>query len=240
MAPRRSNPLDDVAELLSQRVTAGLAKIGLAMRWRAWREGGPRRLTPTQGQILAHLAGTAADSTMLCDLAEALAITPATACVAVRALAAKGLVVRARSRGDARRLSIRLTKAGRREAARVRGWWDFLASAVEALNPGEQEVLLRALIKMVRVLQLRGQIPVARMCVTCRFFRPYVHNDPRRPHHCAFVNAPFGGRDLRLECPDHETADPRQAARSWRRFISEEAPPGRGPHQTVCSEGGLR
>lgn len=219
MTLRQSNPVDDPAEPLSRHVTAGLAKIGLAMRWRAWHRGGPWRLTPTQGQILAHLATAAAEGITLSEVAWALAITPATACVAVRALAAKGLVMRVRSRRDARRLSIRLTKAGHREAARVSGWWDFLASAVDALEPTEQEVFLGALIKMVRVLQLRGQIPVARMCVTCRFFRPHVNDDLRRPHHCAFVNAPLGGRDLRLECPDHETADPRQATRSWRRFI---------------------
>ncbi|MER3418788.1 MAG: MarR family transcriptional regulator, partial [Chloroflexota bacterium] len=27
-----------------------------------------------------------------------------------------------------------------------------------------------------------------------------------RPHHCAFVDAPFGDRSIRLDCPDHAPA----------------------------------
>jgi hypothetical protein len=45
------------------------------------------------------------------------------------------------------------------------------------------------------------------MCVTCRYFRPHVHSDPERPHHCAFVDAPFGDRALRLDCRDHEAKE---------------------------------
>jgi hypothetical protein len=74
---------------------------------------------------------------------------------------------------------------------------------VEGLDSEEQAALLRILVKMIRVLQDQGAIPVARMCASCRFFRPHAHPDPDRPHHCAFVDAPFGDRELRLECPDH-------------------------------------
>jgi len=59
---------------------------------------------------------------------------------------------------------------------------------------------------MIAALQEQGRIPVARMCPTCRFFRPNVHDDPERPHHCAFVDAPFGDRSVRIDCPDHEPA----------------------------------
>jgi hypothetical protein len=75
------------------------------------------------------------------------------------------------------------------------------------------------LVKMIRTLQERGEIPVSRMCVTCRFFRPRVHDDPTRPHHCAFVDAPFGDRSLRLECADHEAAPEGQRARGWEQFL---------------------
>ncbi|MGH8510685.1 MAG: hypothetical protein ACREU8_04680, partial [Gammaproteobacteria bacterium] len=42
-------------------------------------------------------------------------------------------------------------------------------------------------------LQERGEVPISRMCVTCQHFRPGVYDDPDTPHHCAFVNAAFGG-----------------------------------------------
>jgi hypothetical protein len=67
---------------------------------------------------------------------------------------------------------------------------------------------------MIGALQQRGEIPVSRMCPTCRFFRPHVHDDPVRPHHCAFVDAPFGDAQLRIECDDHEDAPAEHVARS--------------------------
>lgn len=200
---RLGNPFDFAADPVSRRVAAGLAKIGLAIKTRAWREAGRRGLTPTQGQVLTLLRLRPQTGMRLAEIAQGLAVTAATASDAVAALARKGLVKKLRAADDGRSLAVRLTSAGSREADRVAGWPDFLLDAIEALSPGEQEVFLRGLIEMIRRLQERGQIPISRMCVTCRFFRPNVHADAQRPHHCDFVDAPFGDRHLRLDCPDH-------------------------------------
>jgi DNA-binding MarR family transcriptional regulator len=204
------------ADPLDARVVTGLAKIGLATRHRAWADG--QGLTPTQGQILALLRARPGTALRLAEIAEAMAVSPPTATVAVQALERKGLVRKSRAADDARARAITLTAAGEREAQRAAGWSEFLLAAVDALSPEEQEVFLRGLIKMIRTLQERGEIPVSRMCVTCRFFRPYAHPGSPRPHHCAFVDAPFGDRSLRLDCADHETAPEQQVERAWREF----------------------
>jgi hypothetical protein len=141
--------------------------------------------------------------------------------VAVRTLTGKGLVRKAPAPGDARGVVLTMTEAGAREAARAAGWSDFLLTAVDALTPPEREIFLRGLVKMIRVLQERGEIPVSRMCVACRFFQPHRHADPARPHHCAFVDAPFGDRSLRLDCADFEPAAPEAAERIWERFAAD-------------------
>ncbi|MCL6507383.1 MAG: MarR family winged helix-turn-helix transcriptional regulator [Bryobacteraceae bacterium] len=210
---------------LPQRLAAGLAKISMALRSRAWREAGGRGLNPTQGQILVVLAKRPGPQTLV-QIAGELAITPATASDALAALEAKGLVRKSRSGKDRRALAVRLTARGRREAERAAGWPDFLAEAAGQLDVAEQTALLRALIKMIRTLQERGDIAVARMCVTCRFFRPHRYADPIRPHHCDFVDAPFGDRELRVDCADHQPAAPDEAQTIWQSFLrSEEARP---------------
>jgi DNA-binding MarR family transcriptional regulator len=210
---------------LPERLAAGLAKLSMALRSRAWREAGGRGLNPTQGQILVVLARRPGPQ-RLAQIARELAITPATASDALDALAAKGLVRKSRSPKDRRALAVSLTARGRREAERAAGWPDFLAEAAGQLNPAEQTALLRALIKMIRTLQERGDIAVARMCVSCRFFRPHRYADPIRPHHCDFVNAPFGDRELRVDCADHQPAAPDEAQTIWQSFLrSEEARP---------------
>ena len=218
--------LDTAAEAdpIGRRVVTGLVKIGLATRHRAWVEASGQGLTPTQGQALALLRRRPEVGMRLAELAAELAVTPATTSEAVRVLAEKGLVRKVRAADDARALAITLTDAGRQAADRAAGWADFLLAAVDELTPPEQEVFLRGLVKMIRTLQERGEIPIARMCVTCRFFRPNVHADPARPHHCAFVDAPFGDRHLRLECLDHQAAPADQADRAWDAFVAADRP----------------
>ncbi len=202
-------------------VLTGLAKLGLALRHEAWQRGGPRGLTPTQSQALACLARGHAPR--LGELAAELGVRDATASEVVATLCEKGLLRKSRARVDRRALVLALTAAGRREAARTSQWPDaFLAAAAE-LDGAEQAVLLRALTKMIRRLQLEGRISVARMCAGCRFFRPDVHPGPA-PHHCDFVDAAFGDAELRLECAEFEAADADLARATWVRFARAGTP----------------
>jgi len=218
-----ADPFDLSHDPIAQRVLTGLAKIGLALRSHAWHEAVQRGLTPTQAQVLALLRRRSGRSVRMSDIAEELAVTPATVSDTVAALTRKGLVQKMSSPLDARAMVVTLTAAGRWKAEHIAGWPDLLMDAIDALSPTEQEVFLQGLIKIIRGLQERGQIPVAQMCVTCRFFRPYVHTDPDRPHHCLFVDAPFGNRHLRLDCPDQEAATPEEQRRIWDTLITYEA-----------------
>jgi DNA-binding MarR family transcriptional regulator len=101
------------------------------------------------------------------EVAEALAVTPATASESTDALVRKGLVRKARVAEDGRARLVVLTPAGRKEAERLAGWPDFLLRAVRRLPASEQATLLRVLLKTIRELQRAGRIPVSRMCVTC-------------------------------------------------------------------------
>jgi DNA-binding MarR family transcriptional regulator len=212
-----TNIFGTLNEPLEKRVVTGLLKIGLAMKSQAWQGAGIKGITPTQAQIITLLSQSPIPM-RLSEISKALAVTPATASDAVTTLVDKGLVQKGKAANDARAMAITLTDRGKREADEVAGWPDFLMTAVEELSEEEQKIFFRSLLKMIRILQQRGQIPVSQMCVTCRFFQPHVHQDPDRPHHCAFVDAPFGDRDLRLECPDHFQARPETVAKNWQKF----------------------
>ena len=121
---------------------------------------------------------------------------------AVRVLVEKGLVQKKRSSADARAIAISLTDRGQTIAADTACWSDLLLNAVGELSELEQAIFLRGLVKMICKLQEKGQIPIAKMCVTCRFFQPNRYPDSDLPHYCSFVDAPFGDRDLQIDCPD--------------------------------------
>lgn len=197
-------PLDPVSDSLEERVVSGLSKISMALKSQSWQNAGSQGLTPTQGQILALLKARGGAGVRLSEVAQALGVKPATASDAVSILVDKVLVQKQRAADDGRAIALTLTPQGEQQAQQIGGWSAFLIEAVADLSREEKQILLQILIKMIQKLQGRGQIPIAHMCVTCRYFHPHTYEDPRRPHHCAYVDAPFGEAELQLDCPDHQ------------------------------------
>ena len=209
-----------MADEVSNKLLSGLNRMGLAMRSAAWGDATESGLTPTQSQILAFIAARSAQNPRSGDAADALGITPQTASVAIAALVAKGLVQKVPDASDRRASSLKLTRQGE-VAARVAAQWpDFLLNAVQELEPTERKLFLRILIKMIRRLQIDGQIVPQRLCVTCAHFQPNAHpNNPAGPHHCAYMDVPLAEFDLRIDCPDHRGASAEVANANWSIFL---------------------
>jgi DNA-binding MarR family transcriptional regulator len=219
-----TNPFELEPDHTRTKVVTGLQRIGAVLRSQAWQDAGSKGLTPTQGQILAVLKSRSTPM-RLTAVADELGVRAATASEAVGALVQKGLVKKVRDAHDGRALCLTLSAAGRRRAEEAASWPEFLLSAVDALSGDEQRVLVQALTKMIRTLQVDGRIPVARMCVTCKFFRPNQYEGDFR-HHCDLVNAPFGDRHLRLDCPEHEPAADAAQERNWASYVGKTGDPG--------------
>lgn len=203
-----------------ERLLVGLSRIGTVLRSQRWRGMAPGGPHPTQAQFLVELLRTHPEGARLSELAERLALTPPTASESISALERKGLVERRIDPADRRARVIVLTEAGQRAAAGAESWPDVLMGAVQELNESERGVLLRLVVKLIRSLQVRGEISPQRMCVTCRHFQPGVHEDPHRPHHCGFVDAPFGDGQLRIDCRDHDPLRPGEEGGVWAEFVA--------------------
>jgi DNA-binding MarR family transcriptional regulator len=196
---------DDLNTSIEQRVSIGLAKIGVALKSQSWQDAGTQGLTPTQGQILTLLQSRTPGDMRLSEIAEGLAVTAATASDAVSVLVEKGLVQKAKSAQDKRAIALTLTKQGKQQAAKVSCWSDFLAEAVEELSEEEQVIFLKGLTKIILKLQEQGRIPIAHMCINCNFFKPNQYPDSQKPHHCSFVDMPFGDRQIQIDCQDYDS-----------------------------------
>ncbi len=195
---------------------SGLSRIAAFLRQQDWQDGERLGLTPTQMAIL-HLIRQRGPL-RIAALAAQVGATQATVSDAVTALVAKGAVARVKDPADGRAVLATLTQAGERTADDLADRPNALDGILASLEPRDRGDLNRVLVKLVRGLQEAGAIAPQRLCVTCRFFRPHHHDDAANPHHCDFVNAAFGEPQLRLDCGDHEAADPDQARRTARRF----------------------
>jgi DNA-binding MarR family transcriptional regulator len=216
------NVLEKTTDPLPHRLASALSKVSVSLKRRLWRDATSRRISPLQAQVLAFLRQRPAHGATVTDITRMLAVTMPTASDVIAVLVKRGLLRKIRTEEDGRVFNVMLTARGRRRAEQVMGWPDFLLWAAELLPPEEQESLLRTLVKLIKAIQERGEIPVARMCVTCTHFRPHMHDDPQRPHHCMIVDAPFGDRLLRIDCNEHEAAPPDQQEQQWQAFINRE------------------
>lgn len=192
----------------------------LALFWRAagWRAAGARGLTPTQAEILSRLA--AGGAARPGDLARGLGVSAPTLTDAVSTLVAKGLAARQPDPADRRAGRVVLTAQGADTAAGLPDMPGAIAPVLDGLSGADRAGLLRGLTLVIRGLQEAGAIPAQRMCVTCRHFRPNVHDDAARPHHCGFVDAAFGDADLRIACADHGETTQGERARTFARFAA--------------------
>ena len=204
---------------LAQRLRHAFAKIGLAARSADWTRIAAAGLNPTQLQVLELLAAYAPSALRLREVAAALAVTPASASDSVAALFRKRLIRKTRCAQDGRAIRIELSPAGRKALVALERTPPLLDGVSAALSPSEQALLLRALLKLIRELQLAQRISVTRMCLTCDYFRPHAHADLAQPHHCELVGAAFSDADLRVDCSDHVPASPADESLHWNQFI---------------------
>lgn len=217
----------DIATPIHARIVEGLERIATALKSDDWSRAQAAGVNPTQLSILKALAGRHAGLSVK-DLSSVLGVSQPTATDSILALERKSLVEKRPDPADGRAVRVVITDVGKavvRSGSEAAG---AVGQATAALGDADQEELLVQLVSVIRQLQERGSIPIQRMCVGCRHFRPYAHDDAARPHHCNFVDAAFGQQDLRIDCRDHEAADPSVRAATWDGFKRDRLhhPPG--------------
>lgn len=198
------------------RVTHSLLRLGTAMRSQAWDWAEGAGLTPTQGEILVLLLQRKGPM-RLGEIARETQLTAATTSDAVSTLEHKGLVEKRRALDDGRALAVRLSARGRTAAKKALQWPDFLSKAIGALGSDEQGLLYRTLLKTLRELQINGDIPPHRMCVTCKHFQPGKQGR-KLGYRCSLLDLMMTDADLRLDCTVHEEADVATQKKTWKIF----------------------
>ncbi|MCC7355547.1 MAG: winged helix-turn-helix transcriptional regulator [Anaerolineae bacterium] len=188
--------------------TIALYRISQAIGHLLRARGEAAQLSPAQIHGLLFLRFARPGVRTIGGLAQRLSATYATASGVADALERKELVKRSPHPTDARTVTLDLTGKGEREAEGLDNLLDDVGSAITALPEADQAALVRATQAIVRRLQEAGHVQVYEMCWGCQLFRRDAHpDDPRGPHHCAFVDAPLPEPNTYLECPDFVPAN---------------------------------
>ena len=183
------------------KLVAALERVGQALRVQMWDKARRHGLSPTQLQVLLRLASAPPPRRRIGVLAGELDVTHPTVSDAVAVLRRKGLVDRDPAN---RKATLSLSARGQVIADRLADWDQRTRQQLADLPVADKHATLRLTLDLIAGLQRSGAITIARMCVTCRFFRPDAHPSSPRPHHCALVDAPMGSGELRVDCAEHE------------------------------------
>ena len=201
---------------ISEKIADGLHKISQAIRTNEWDCASKEELTPTQAEILSILRGNDKSCQVkVKDVAAQLGVTMPTAVDSINALCRKGFIEKTKSQEDKRARLLTLSPKGKNAAKGIANWRQFLHHAVDELDSPEQTNMLKGLIKIVCQLQRQKKVSVANMCITCKFFQAFAHKNFTNPHHCHYVDSPFGDQNLRIFCPDFEEAENEDQEQRW-------------------------
>ena len=185
----------------SAKIVFALERLSHVFRIHWWEQNKEFQLSPLQMQILIALrfhSGLDSVST----LAAYLELTNATVSDAVRVLSEKKYVWKQADSEDSRRQHIILTEIGTNAAEELSLFANQIGEFVAALP--NQGVFLESLLQLMRILQENGFIPLQQMCTTCRHFRRAETGSS--PYYCQLLNKPLAVHDLRIHCPEHQTA----------------------------------
>jgi DNA-binding MarR family transcriptional regulator len=186
----------------TQKLATGLARVAIAVHASGTKESHGLERTLAQQQVLL-LLHRRRDVYPLAELAADVGMTTQATHAAVTTLAREGLVTVDPSPSYApSQVRVALTDAGRAQAPEPMTWAADLLGELHNLDLAGERQLLSVVTTQIRQLQTRGEIPVTKMCVTCRFFEGYAHAGTDEPHHCWLVGAPFGHQQLRVRCPE--------------------------------------
>jgi len=191
---------------VDKKIIASLERLSQVFRILLRGEAQKRGLSPIQAQFLVHLLHHGAALGRVSQLAREFDLTRATVSDAVGSLEKKSLIGREPWPDDKRVTTLRLTRSGEFTARELAAWANVVEEHLKGFSSEEKEVVMRFLMALIGSLQKSGLITVARMCMTCRFFRPDTHPGESSPHHCALLDVPLSGSDLRADCPEHKLA----------------------------------
>jgi DNA-binding MarR family transcriptional regulator len=206
-------------EIATRQLATGLSRVAVAVHAAEGHTADIER-TIAQQQVLLLLSRRS-EIYPLADLAADLGMTSQTTLTAVSTLAREGLVSMNPAPSFApQAIRVALTPRGRAQSPELLNWAADLLAELHNLDHSGQHQLLAVVSAQIRRMQQDGQIPVTKMCVTCRFFDGYAHPSTTEPHHCWLIDKPFGHQALRLRCPE---AQPGEGP------VRPDAQPGTGP-----------
>ena len=189
-------------ENIESKIVASLERISQAFRVLLWQESKEVGLSPIQIQILIFILNHSDDKCLISYLADEFNMTKATVSDSVKVLEKKELITKEFNQLDSRSFHIKLTHKGKLIAEQNGIFTKQIRKPISSMSDREKEQLLISLLSIISNLNNQGIITIQRMCSTCRF---HNFNKNNNKHFCNLLNKELQLKELRVDCPEHES-----------------------------------
>jgi DNA-binding MarR family transcriptional regulator len=189
------------SQSVDAKIVVGLERVAEVFRILLWQQSRDTGLSPIQVQLLIFIAFHEPAKRRVGYLAKEFNLTKPTISDAVKVLVQKGFLERIDEPADSRSHSLKLTPAGQQVVEQTGGFATLLREIIGQLGEERKAVLYEGLFALIYQLQQRGVITIQRMCQTCAHYS-YAGGG----HYCGLLNIPLEANDLRLDCPEHQSA----------------------------------
>ena len=192
---------------IDSRIVAALERVSQTLRILLWEVAKEHGLSPIQIQFLIFLNSHLKERCRVSSLAQEFDLTQATVSDAIKVLWEKRLIVKRPSQLDGRASTLELTSSGKRLAIKLRDWQAAITEQMKQFSPETKETVTIFLMELIALLQRAGTICIARMCITCSFFRRDAYPGSERPHHCALTGRSIADSGVEIDCDKYDPVD---------------------------------
>jgi len=179
---------------LEDKIVQSIDRIARAYRMLLWNFSKKYKLTPLQSQILLYIFNNPYEKIRIKTLTKEFGITQPTVSDSVKTLIRKGLILQEKDGEDKRETLLKITFKGKGLAEELMKWMEPFKDTLKEFEEEDRSNLLFLLLNYIALLQKKGIISVAKICLTCIYFSNY---------HCKLLNIPLTKKDLRINCPDY-------------------------------------
>ncbi len=189
--------------MLEQKIYQAFERLFVVYRAQLWGISQKYNLSPIMIQFLNYLDYRKYDRQQrntVSYLSSEFLLTKATVSEAISALVKKGYVTKKSINGDSRFKYLALTERGEEIVAKIKKVERWFLGLLRKFPDKDKEAIFVFLIKLLRILKLRGDLAILRSCLFCRNFEFNKFLGEKRAHYCRLLNLKLGERDIKIDC----------------------------------------
>jgi DNA-binding MarR family transcriptional regulator len=187
---------------IDKKIVDGLEKIADIMKHATWQISDPLKLSPIQVRILTYLLDNKEIDVKISSLAEEFLVSRPTITDSIKSLAKRDFIQTIKDPLDKRSSFISLSPMGIIVAENVSEYSQSLSNIIKDLESSQKESFFGTLMNILFSLQLKGFIPLQKMCFSCKY---YSQQDEQ--HYCSLLEQKLNVEELRINCPEHSKSN---------------------------------